>query len=261
VVLEETILDVKHFTEDLFWFETTWTKDSWKNPEWLPGQFVMISLGEGTPFRAYSIASSPKQDTLEFLSIKVPDGPLTSKLQHVKVGDKLTVNTKVVGTLILPNLDIIMPEDLENTNKKSRLWCISTGTGLAPFLSIARDQEAYEYFDEVIVTHTCRTNDELVFRDSIESYGARVYQSVTREDPRDGVFRGRITDSIRDGSLFSSLEIDQTEFDPECDRIMICGGPSFNIEIMEMLEEAGWVHGTMSSPGNFVVERAFVETL
>lgn len=261
MILDEQVLDVRHFTDELFWFETTYTRDQWKTPEWLPGQFVMIRFGEDTPYRAYSIASSPNNNTLEFLSIKVPDGPLTSKLQTIKVGDNLTINTKVVGTLVLPNLELIMPEDAEEVNKKRRLWMISTGTGLAPFLSIARDPEAYEYYDEVIVTHTCRTNDELVFGQDLEEYGARLYQSVTREEPRRGRYQGRITDKIKSGELFRELAIDQTQFDPEFDRIMVCGGPEFNIEIKEYLEQLGWVHGTMSSPGNFVVEKAFVEAL
>ena len=143
-------------------------------------------------------------------------------------------------------------------HEKPRLWLVSTGTGLAPFLSIARNPEAYEYYDQVIVTHTCRTNKELVFKDELEAHGAIVYQSVTREEPTIGRFNGRITDKIHSGELFKELEFDDKWFDPTRDRIMICGGPSFNDEIRGILEEAGWEHGTMKSPGHFVQERAFV---
>lgn len=252
---EETVLEIEHYTDDLFWFKTT------KGPEWekknfQPGEFTMIGMPSVDVTRAYSIANSPDDEHLEFFSIKVQDGPLTSKLQHIKVGDVVKVSHKAIGTLILRNLD---PEPCMNGN--GRLWMISTGTGIAPFLSLARHPEVYEYYEQVIVTHTCRTNDELQFRKELESFGATVYQSVTREDPTDNVFSGRITDNIRSGKLFSDLELDITEFDKTRDRIMICGGPSFNNEIREMLESVGWIHGTMRSPGDFVQERAFVETI
>lgn len=252
---EETVLEIKHFTDDLFWFKTT------KGPEWekknfQPGEFTMIGMPDADVTRAYSIANSPDDEHLEFFSIKVQDGPLTSKLQHIKVGDIVEVSHRAIGTLILRNLD---PDPCINGN--GRLWMISTGTGLAPFLSLARHPEVYEYYEKVIITHTCRTNDELQFREELESHGATVYQSVTREEPAEGVFAGRITDNIRSGKLFSDLGLDITEFDKSRDRIMICGGPSFNNEIREMLESVGWMHGTMRSPGDFVQERAFVETL
>lgn len=252
---EETVLEIKHFTDDLFWFKTT------KGPEWekknfQPGEFTMIGIPDADVTRAYSIANSPDDEFLEFFSIKVQDGPLTSKLQHIKVGDIVEVSHRAIGTLLLRNLD---PEPCINEN--GRLWMVSTGTGLAPFLSLARHPEVYEYYEEVIVTHTCRTNDELVFREEIEAYGARVYQTVTREEPGEGRFTGRITDNIADGSVFRDLGIDQEFFDKSRDRIMICGGPAFNNEIRDMLEAAGWEHGTMRSPGHFVQERAFVETI
>ena len=252
---EETVLEIKHFTDDLFWFKTT------KGPEWekknfQPGEFTMIGIPDADVTRAYSIANSPDDEFLEFFSIKVQDGPLTSKLQHIKVGDIVEVSHRAIGTLLLRNLD---PDPCINEN--GRLWMVSTGTGLAPFLSLARHPEVYEYYEEVIVTHTCRTNDELVFREEIEAHGARVYQTVTREEPGEGRFSGRITDNIADGSVFRDLGIDQEFFDKSRDRIMICGGPAFNNEIRDMLEAAGWEHGTMRSPGHFVQERAFVETI
>jgi len=252
---DETVLEIKHFTDDLFWFKTT------KGPEWdkknfQPGEFTMIGMPDGDVSRAYSIANSPDDDHLEFFSIKVQDGPLTSKLQHIKVGDIVEVSHRAIGTLLLRNLD---PEPC--IEGKGKLWLISTGTGLAPFLSLARHPEVYEYYEKVYVTHTCRTNDELVFRDELEAHGAIVYQSVTREEPKEGVFKGRITDKIRSGDLFRDLGLVTTGFNKKYDRIMICGGPSFNNEIRDMLEEAGWMHGTMREPGDFVQERAFVETI
>lgn len=248
----ETVLDVKHFTEDLFWFRTT-KSEAWDKRNFTPGEFTMIGMGDDDTLRAYSIANSPEDDTLEFFSIKVQDGPLTSRLQHIKVGDELEIGAKPTGTLILRNLDMFKLD-----HEKPRLWLVSTGTGLAPFLSIARNSEAYEYYDQVIVTHTCRTNAELVFRDEIETHGAIVYQSVTREEPTAGRFKGRITDKIRSGELFKELGMDDEWFDPTRDRVMICGGPDFNNEIRAILEDAGWFHGTMKSPGHFVQERAFV---
>jgi len=256
----ETVLEVKHFTEDLFWFKTT-KSEAWDKRNFVPGEFTMIGLLDNDTQRAYSIANSPSDNHLEFFSIKVPDGPLTSELQHIKPGDEMFVSHRVVGTLTVHHLDPILPEDAEAQNKKRRLWCISTGTGIAPFLSIARDPEAYEYYDEIIVTHTCRTNDELQFREDIEKHGARVYQSVTREEPGEGRHKGRITDKIRSGELFRDLGIDQETFDPDFDRIMICGGPSFNIELMDMFNEMGMTQGTRKAPGQYVVERAFVEVL
>ena len=252
---EETVLEIEHYTDDLFWFKTT-KGENWNKKNFQPGEFTMIGMPGVDVTRAYSIANSPDDDCLEFLSIKVQDGPLTSKLQHINVGDIVTVSHKAIGTLLLRNLD---PEPCINGN--GRLWMISTGTGLAPFLSLARHPEVYEYYEQVIITHTCRNNDELVFREQLEEHGATVYQSVTRKEPREGVYTGRITDNIRSGILFDQLGLDISQFDKSRDRIMICGGPSFNNEIRDMLEEQGWMHGTMRSPGDFVQERAFVETI
>ena len=247
----EKVMAIEHYTDDLFWFRTT-KSDAWEKKNFQPGEFTMIGMGDKlSPTRAYSIANSPDDDYLEFLSIKVQDGPLTSRLQNIKVGDAVEVSPKSIGTLLLRNLE---PEPCINGN--GRLWLISTGTGLAPFLSLARHPEVYDYYEDVIVTHTCRTNAELVFREQLEEAGAQVYQTVTRETPESGRFKGRITDKIKDSSMFSDMGLDKSR-----DRIMICGGPSFNNEIRELLEDAGWMHGTMRSPGDFVQERAFVETI
>lgn len=251
----EKVLDVEHYTDDLFWFRTT-KSEVWNKKNFQPGEFTMIGMPDSSLTRAYSIANSPEDDYLEFLSIKVPDGPLTSELQHIKSGDDLQVSHKAIGTLLLRNLD---PDPCINGN--GRLWLISTGTGLAPFLSLARHPEVYEYYEEVIVTHTVRVNAECVFKDELEKHGCRVYQTVTREEPANGRFPDRITDRINSGRVFSDLGIDQRDFDKHRDRIMICGGPSFNNELRAMLEDKGWEHGTMRSPGQFVQERAFVETI
>lgn len=256
----ETVIEVKHFTDDLFWFKTT-KSPAWTKKNFIPGEFTMIGLLDNDTQRAYSIANSPQDNHLEFFSIKVPDGPLTSELQHIKPGDEMMISERVVGTLTVYHLDPILPEDAESAGKKRRLWCISTGTGIAPFLSIARDREAYEYYDEIIVTHTCRTNGELQFREELERHGCRVYQTVTREEPGEHRYKGRITDRIRSGELFDDLGLDQTQFDPEFDRIMLCGGPSFNVELMDMFAEMGFIQGTRKAPGQYVVERAFVEVL
>ena len=248
----ETVLEVEHYTDNLFWFKTT-KSEIWKDKNFQPGEFTMIGMGDEKLTRAYSIANSPQDDYLEFLSIKVEDGPLTSRLKNIQIDDKIEVVVKPIGTLLLRNLD---PEPCINDN--GRLWLISTGTGLAPFLSLARHYEAYDYYKEIIVTHTVRTNAELVFRNELESFGARVYQTVTREVPREGAFAGRITDKISDGSLFDDLGLKQDDFDINTDRIMICGNIDFNNEIRELLEAKGWEHGTMRSPGHFVQEKAFV---
>ena len=250
----ETVLAIEHYTDDLFWFRTT-KSEAWNKRNFRPGEFTMLGMPDDDIRRAYSIANSPDDDYLEFLSIKVEDGPLTSRLQHIKEGDELEVSERAIGTLLLTNLNMYNLD-----HEKPRLWMISTGTGLAPFLSIARHPEVYEYYDEVIVTHTCRLNAECVFGDELRSHGATVYQTVTREDPIQSRYRGRITGKIREGDLFRDIGTDGEGFDETRDRIMICGGPSFNQEIRDMLEAQGMVHGTMKSPGHFVQERAFVET-
>lgn len=248
----ETVLEVKHYTDNLFWFKTT-KSEEWKEKNFQPGEFTMIGMGDEKLTRAYSIANSPQDDYLEFLSIKVEDGPLTSRLKNIKPNDQIEVTVKPIGTLLLRNLD---PEPCVNDN--GRLWLISTGTGLAPFLSLARHYEVYDYYKEIIVTHTCRTNDELVFRPELEKFGAKVWQSVTRESPQGDVHEGRITEAISNGSLFDALGLKQRWFDINYDRIMICGNMDFNNEIRSILEAKGWEHGTMRSPGHFVQEKAFV---
>ncbi len=249
---------VRHYTDRLFSFRCT-------RPQSLrfrSGEFVMIGLmGDNAKplLRAYSIASPSWDDELEFYSIKVPDGPLTSKLQHIQPGDEIILRPKPVGTLVH---DALLPG--------KRLWLFATGTGFAPFASLLRDPETYERFDEVIVTHTCREVAELTYsRELIEAIGAdellveligaenlaklRYYPTTTREEsPR----TGRITDLLKDGTVFRDLDIDG--IDPATDRAMICGSLGFNIDLKEILEGRGLREGANSEPAEYVVEKAFV---
>lgn len=251
---EETILDVHHWTDRLFSFRAT--RD--QGFRFQSGQFVMIGLEvNGKPLlRAYSIASSVYDDQLEFFSIKVQDGPLTSRLQHLKVGDKLIVGKKPVGTLLYDNL---VPGD--------NLWLLSTGTGLAPFLSIIRDIEAYERYKKIILVHGVREVNELAYADLItkelpddEFLGEMVreklvyYPTVTREEFRN---KGRVTDLITSGKIFDDLEL--PKFNKETDRMMLCGSPEMLADMRQILEGLGLEEGSQSQAGEFVIEKAFVE--
>lgn len=251
----ERVLTVHHWTDQLFSFTTT------RDPgfRFLNGQFVMIGLpqAEGRPLlRAYSIASANHEEFLEFLSIKVPQGPLTSRLQHLQPGDEVLVGRKPTGTLILPNL------------KPGRtLWLLATGTGLAPFLSLIKDPETYENFEHIALVHGCRTQAELAYKDLLESElreheylgelvseKLRYYPTVTRERFRN---EGRIPDLMRSGKLYSDLEL--LPLDPAHDRLMLCGSPAMLRELKTMLDEDGFVEGSMQHAGDYVIERAFVE--
>lgn len=251
---EERVLSVHHWTDRLFTFTTT------RDPalRFSNGHFTMIGLRvEGKPIlRAYSIVSANYEDHLEFLSIKVPDGPLTSRLQHIKVGDTIIVGRKPTGTLLT---DYLLPG--------RRLYLLSTGTGLAPFMSIIRDPETYEKFEHVILVHGVRQVDELAYHDvlmehlpSHEFLGElvtsklRYYPTVTREPYKN---MGRITDLIASGKLFTDLGAPQ--LDPKEDRVMICGSPAMLRDLKRMLEERNFKEGNTSIPGDFVIERAFAE--
>ncbi len=254
-IMREQVTSVHHWTDRLFSFKTTRNQGfRFKN-----GHFTMIGLEqEGKPLmRAYSLASANYEDELEFFSIKVPDGPLTSKLQSIQVGDELLVNSKATGTLIQDNL-------LPGKN----LYLIATGTGLAPFLSIIRDPEIYEQYDQIVLTHGCRHVDELAYRELItehlpahEYLGADVrdkliyYPTVTREAFRNN---GRLTDLLRTGKL--QADVGLGPIDPDTDRFMICGSPTMLKEICELLDSRGLREARHGEAAHYVIERAFVES-
>ena len=252
---EETVLTVHHWTDRLFSFTTT--RDT--ALRFSNGHFTMIGLRtpEGKPLlRAYSIVSANYEDHLEFLSIKVQEGPLTSKLQHIQVGDKIIVGRKPTGTLLI---DYLVPG--------KRLYMLSTGTGMAPFMSVLRDPDTYNKFEQVILVHGVRQVDELAYRDMLtkqlpehEFLGEMVkeqfkyYPTVTRETFEN---QGRITDLIESGKLCTDLGF--PALNPAEDRIMICGSPGLLKDLRHMLEERGFAEGNTPKPGDFVVERAFAE--
>jgi ferredoxin/flavodoxin---NADP+ reductase len=251
---EETVLSVHHWTDRLFTFTTT------RDPalRFSNGHFTMIGLRvDAKPLlRAYSIVSANYEDHLEFLSIKVPDGPLTSRLQHVKPGERIIVGRKPTGTLVI---DYLLPG--------RRLFLLATGTGLAPFMSIVRDPDTYDRFEQVILVHGVRRKDELAYHDLLTEHlprhellgetvarQLRYYPTVTRESYRNN---GRITELIETGRLFGDLGV--PALDAAHDRVMICGSPPMLRDLKQLLEALGFAEGNTSTPGSFVVERAFAE--
>ena len=253
--LEETVLSVHHWTDRLFSFTTT--RDT--ALRFSNGHFTMIGLRQdnGKPLlRAYSIVSPNYEEHLEFLSIKVQDGPLTSKLQHIKVGDKIVVGKKPTGTLLI---DYLLPG--------KNLYLLGTGTGVAPFLSVARDPATYEKFEKVALVHGVREVAELAYHDYFmhelpnhEFLGEMVteqllyYPTVTREPFRN---QGRMTDLLETGKLEADLGL--PKLDPATDRVMLCGSPAMLRDLKHMLEKRGFMEGNTTKPGDFVIERAFAE--
>jgi len=245
----EKVLNVNRWNDSLFSFSVT-RPSSFR---FRSGQFVMLGLMvEGKPLmRAYSMASQHYAEHLEFLSIIVQDGPLTSRLQHIKEGDEIMLAAKPVGSLVL---DAVLPGKY--------LHMIGTGTGLAPWMSLVRDPDVYDRFDRVTVQHTVRNRDDLAYFDLLssklagdplveeEAAAKLTYDwSATREPADSGHDNRRITDRIRDGSY---------KLDPEHDRVMLCGSMAMIKETAALLEGLGFVEGAMSHPGSFVLERAFV---
>ncbi|PCH63027.1 MAG: ferredoxin--NADP(+) reductase [SAR86 cluster bacterium] len=250
----QSVTAVHHWNDSLFSFSTT--RD--RSLRFENGHFVMLGLEvEGKPLmRAYSIASANYDEELEFLSIKVDDGPLTSRLQEIRVGDQVFVSNKPTGTLVIDHL-----------RPAKNLYLLSTGTGLAPFISIIQDPEIYERFDKIILTHGVRTVSDLAYQEFIteqlpknEFFGEQVakqllyYPSVTREDFKN---RGRLTDLMLSGKLFADLKLDKPN--PEDDRFMICGGPSMLKEACSILDDWGFDESRHGRQGSYVIERAFVE--
>ncbi|BBE10342.1 ferredoxin-NADP reductase [Mycoavidus cysteinexigens] len=250
----QTVLSIRHWTDTLFSFTCT------RDPSFRfdNGQFTLVGLEVNNKplVRAYSMASANYEENLEFLSIKVQDGPLTSRLQHLKIGDSVYISKKSTGTLVTHHL---LPG--------STLWLLSTGTGLAPFMSIIKDPEIYSHYERIVLTHTCRFIDELAYKEYItqslpqnEHIGELIrdqliyYPTVTREPFRN---RGRITDLIQDGKLFEDTDL--PPFSVERDRLMLCGSPHMLKDTRALLKAMGFNEGTHSQPGHYVVERAFVD--
>jgi ferredoxin--NADP+ reductase len=250
----ERVLTVRHWTDTQFTFTTT--RD--RGLRFENGQFVMVGLAlDSRPLlRAYSIASANHEEHLEFLSIKVPDGPLTSRLQHLRVGDHVLVSRKPTGTLVLADV-----------RAGTRLYLLSTGTGAAPFMSIIKDPEVYERFTQVIFVHGVRWSKETaVVRHQIERLrehellGAEVraklkyYPTVTREPY---VNRGRLTTLLASGRLFRDLGL--PDLDPAADRVMVCGSAAMLADVGTLLDARGFTLSPhIGEPGDYVIERAFV---
>jgi len=250
----EKVLSVQHWTDTLFSFRATRnTGFRFQN-----GQFAMIGLEiDGRPLlRAYSMASANHEEELEFFSIKVADGPLTSRLQKIKEGDTILVGRKATGTLITDNL---LPG--------KRLLLLSTGTGLAPFASLIKDPDVYDRFEQIVLVHGCRQVSELAYGEQLvknlqeDELFVRLlaekltyYPTVTREPFRN---RGRITDLITSTQIFN--DIGQEPLNIEGDRIMMCGSPAMLEELRQMFDARDFVEGNHSEPGHFVIEKAFVE--
>jgi ferredoxin/flavodoxin---NADP+ reductase len=250
----QTVTAVTHWTDRLFSFRVTRPASL----RFRSGEFVMIGLmgDTGKPLlRAYSIASPSWDEELEFYSIKVPDGPLTSRLQHIKAGEQIILRPKPVGTLVH---DALLPG--------KRLWFLATGTGIAPFASLMREPETYEKYDQVIMMHTCREVAELAYGralvDSLkddpligELVGDKLvyYPTTTREaSPR----MGRVTDNLSSGKVFADLNLPPMH--PDTDRAMVCGSLAFNKDVMAILDGFGLREGANSEPMEYVVEKAFV---
>ena len=253
-IREEEVLSVHHWNDTLFSFTTT------RDPgfRFMNGQFIMIGLEvEGKPLmRAYSIASANYEEHMEFFSIKVQDGPLTSRLQKIKPGDKVLTSTKPTGTLLVDNL-----------KPGKHLYLLATGTGLAPFMSVIKDPEVYERFDKVILTHGVREVSELAYQETIselpenEYFGEMVngkllyYPTVTREEFRT---QGRLTEALTSGKLAEAVGL--PPINVEDDRFMLCGSPSMLKDFCEILDGMGFSETIRSDIGEYVIERAFVES-
>ena len=256
----QTVTEVEHYTDSLFRFRVTRPASM----RFRSGEFVMIGImGDPHPetgkqkhlLRAYSIASPAWDDTLQFYSIKVDNGPLTNRLQHIKVGDQVILKPKSVGTLVH---DALTPAN--------RIWFFSTGTGIAPFASLLREPETYERFDQVILTHTCRDVADLKFGKELiaqtktdilvgeeAQQKLHYYPTTTRETSKK---MGRITSLLEDGSLLVDLGV--TDFNATNDRAMVCGSIDLNSDMKRILENYGLREGANSDPGDYVIEKAFV---
>jgi ferredoxin--NADP+ reductase len=254
-IYSERVLHVRHWTDSQFTILTTRpTSLRFEN-----GQFLMVGIevNDRALLRAYSIASANHEDHLEFLSIKVPEGPLTSRLQHIRPGDPILISKKPTGTLLLSDL-----------KPGKRLYLLSTGTGVAPFMSIVKDPDVYDRFEQIFLVHGVRWLRESkvtahfidnLMRHEVLGTAAReklvYYPTITREPHAN---RGRLTTLISDGKLSSDLRL--PELSPQHDRAMLCGSPSMLADMCLLLDSRGFkVSRSIGDPGDYVVERAFVE--
>jgi len=247
---KEIVTWVQHWCDKTFSFRTTRNHNNRFNN----GEFSLVGIEhEGKKLvRAYSMASANHEDHLEFLSIKLDDGPLTSKLQHIKVGDEILIKARSTGTLVI---DYLLPG--------RNLYLISTGTGLAPFLGIIKDPDTYERFDKVVLTHTVQYENELAYKDILENFNTE-WQKITNGNfiyfntltQQEWARKGRITKWIKDGSLFRETTKQNLSQD---DRFMICGSQGLNKDLMDHFKTLGMQEGNTSTPAQFVVEKAFVQ--
>lgn len=240
---EQNVTSIRRWSDKTFTFTTTRPAGF----EFANGEFVTLGLRpEGKLIaRAYSIVSTNDDDYLEFLSIHVPDGPLTSRLAHVREGDPLWINTKSTGSLTV-----------NHVRPGRNLYMLATGTGLAPFMSLVRSRELYETFERAILVHTVRVASDLAYREELESLSGdrMLYLPTVTREPFEATRRG--ADLFRSGELFSKLGLPPA--DPEQDRVMLCGNPAMNREMSDYLKESGWTMTNYKGVGNFTVEQAFV---
>lgn len=235
----EKVTEVEHYTDRLFRFKTTRSTPV----EFKAGQFCMIAMPDKKHKRAYSYTNAPNDDHYEFYSIKVPDGPLTSELQKIQVGDEIWVGEKAAGTLVVDQL-----------TPGNTLWLLSTGTGIAPFVSILRDPETFKQFKNVVVTHTVREVAELAaYQTFVESTPAQFYPTVTQEEY---IRQGRLQEFIKDRQIFHTLGLPM--WHPDTDRIMLCGSEAFNQDFRKYFTDLGFEEGSARKPGTMLVEKAFV---
>lgn len=230
------VIEVEHYTDTLFRIRT----ERPSTYRFTAGEFTMIGLPDSDVMRAYSITSGPYDEYLEFYSIKVPNGPLTSRLQHIKVGDELEVGDRPTGTLTLANLEL-----------GGDLWMLATGTGIAPFISLLRDPATYEAFKRIHVVWSVREQAELLSYNEFLQELDIDYTPIVTRDPEWPGQRNRMTNLMKDGILL-------TNGAPDTDKVMICGSMPFNNDVKDMLTSAGWQEGNRRTAGNFVQEKAFV---
>jgi len=230
------VIEVEHYTDTLFRIRT----ERPASYRYTAGQFTMIGMGDDDISRAYSYTSGPYDDYLEFYSIKVQDGPLTSRLQHIRVGDTIEVGNRPTGTLTLANLEL-----------GGNLWMLATGTGIAPFISLLRDPETFDSFDKIHVAWSVRTPAELLSYNEFLQELPIDYTPIVTRDAEWTECNQRITTMIQDGTLMTGGE-------PSTDKVMVCGSMAFNDDVKQLLTSNGWQEGNKKTAGTFVQERAFV---